>query len=101
MKNLLIKWLDWLIQKDKSPKVFFICDGLSQDGRVKFEMFWNDAFITNMKANGIQGTTEEETAMLFLVGSQLRPEEMGLAEESVESEAHPVLTSESNYIKRG
>lgn len=95
-----LKEVDAVINKVKDPTLVVISNGIGADGKIKFEMKWNDLFIKNVNKQGISGTTEEETAMLFLVGCQLKPEEFPAHDEEVVSESHPLLTAESNLLKQ-
>lgn len=95
-----LKEVDTVLSKLKDPTLIVISNGIGVDGRVKFEMKWNDLFIKNVNKHGISGATEEETAMLFIVGCQLKPEEFPAHDEEVVSDSHPLLTAESNLLKR-
>ena len=98
--TVLLKEIDKIHETLTSPSLIVISGGIGSDGKIKMEMKWNNAFIKNVNKSGISGQTEEQTAMLFLVGCQLKPEEFGLHEEDVVSEAHPLLSAESHELKK-
>lgn len=95
----LLKEVDSVLKTLDTPTLLLISNGIGDDKRIKMEMKWNNAFIKNVNKNGIAGATEEETAMLFLVGCQLKPEEFPGHDEEVVSDAHPLLSSDS-ILKR-
>jgi len=95
MRKILTWLINFLVERSKHPYVAYITSGISDDGQIKFEMYWNKGLIENLHKNGIRGANDNETAMLFLVGSQLRPNEFPDPEDSVNSESHPLLSSEN------
>jgi hypothetical protein len=95
MRKILNWLINFLVERTKQPYVAYITSGISEDGQIKFEMYWNKGLIENLKRNGINGANDHETAMLFLVASQLRPSEFPDPEENVNSEAHPLLSTEN------
>lgn len=97
--NKILHDIDNIIKKLDEPTLILISNGIGQDNRIRMEMKWNDAFIKNVNRHGIVATTEEETAMLFLVGCQLKPEEFPGHDEEVVSDAHPLLSTDT-ILKR-
>lgn len=96
----LLKEIDDILKTLDTPTLLLISNGIGDDKRIKMEMKWNNAFIKNVNKNGIAGATEEETAMLFLVGCQLKPEEFPGHDDEVVSSAHPLLSADTNLLKR-
>lgn len=97
---MISKILDILKSRSKKPWASFQTNGFGEDGRIKFEISYNKAFIENLSAHGIRGINDQETVMRFLVASQMLPEEM-LENDIVRSEAHPMLQSDKNILREG
>jgi len=68
MRKILTWLINFLVERSKHPYVAYITSGISDDGQIKFEMYWNKGLIENLHKNGIRGANDNETAMLFLVG---------------------------------
>jgi len=84
----------------KQPWACFETTGPSKDGRVEFSISANKAFIENLKALGMGGTTDEETVQMFFVQTRMIPEDL-MGDDTVSPEATPNLTHEANKFVRG
>lgn len=98
--NKIMTDIDNILKTYDEPTIILISNGIGTDNRIKMEMKWNNAFIKNVNKHGISGATEEETAMLFLVGCQLKPEEFPGHDNEVVSDAHPLLSADNHILKR-
>ena len=99
MKKFLVKLLDRLHKRDKEPWAMFETSGIDDQGRIKIETFWNDAFIENARKFNLPGTTPEEVVTMFFVGAQIKP--YHLPEDEIVSDAHINLSADTNSLKRG
>ena len=68
-------------KKSSIPNLSVIHSGIDEDGRIKLELDWNDAFIKELNNNGFVGDSEEETVEKYLAS---------IARESFESPSLPV-----------
>lgn len=82
-----------------TPWATFEVTGFENDGRVKVEFNWNDAFITKLNDLGFQAETEEDSVQLFFYAAQLRPTELSEGDASVQSDSHPSLSANQNIIR--
>lgn len=57
------------------PRASFTVVGF-EEGRIKVEFDWNDAFIKTINALGFVAETEEDTVQLFFYASSMRPTEL-------------------------
>lgn len=95
-KDPFLQQMDTHYAKSKKPWAIFQTNGISPEGRIKFVLSFNKAFINNIRKHGIEGATDEEAAMMFLVASQMLPEEM------MREESQPIVQLESddhNFVR--
>lgn len=85
-----------------TPWAMFEIVGFQDDGQVKVEFNWNDAFIRKLDQLGFTAETEEDTVQLFFYASQMKPTSLMEAggDESVQSEDLPQLSENSNRVAR-
>ncbi len=67
--------------------------------RIKVEFHWNAAFIEELHRLGVQAETEEDSVQLFFYASQMRPTEMSIGDEAVQSIEHPTLSQPQNVLR--
>jgi len=95
------KWLGDISHKySKTPWFQFETSGIDKDGGVAMDLSWNPAFISHLREVGFLGTDEQDMVRQFMLAITLPPELMDIGDEPVQSEAHPQLTSDNNYLKR-
>lgn len=92
--SLLVKIQEVFKKRSKKPWLCVEMGGVGKDGRIEMKFSWNRALIENLNKAGFFGTNEEETIQLFILSSQMRPEDFPDPEEVVSSSAHPGLQSE-------
>jgi hypothetical protein len=81
------------------PWAMFEINGFSDDGRIKVEFNWNDAFVVKIHALGFQAETAEDSVQLFFYASQMKPTQLSGGDETVQSESHPQLSGQSNILR--
>ena len=95
--------LTWLKEKFKSkssqPWAEFETPGLDDQGRIKWIMRWNNAFIDSLRKSGFGGMTEEETVQQFFMMCQMMPDGMQ-PNETVNPTSMPNLSNEANSFRR-
>lgn len=98
--------LTWLKEKfkgmSKKPWAEFETSGMEADGRIKWNMRWNTAFIDQLHRNGFSGMTTEETVQNFFLMCQMLPDG-ATQNETVSPASMPNLSSEAetlNTIRR-
>jgi hypothetical protein len=95
----------WFTEKlknlSKKPWANLVLNGIV-DGKVKFELRYNKAFLKNLKEHGYEGATDEEVVQTFLFGSFIVPQ--FLVDQVVSSE-HPdlgiELSNQNNTFRKG
>ncbi|MEM2159631.1 MAG: hypothetical protein QXN55_01600 [Candidatus Nitrosotenuis sp.] len=89
----LAKFTNWLTEKiqnkSKRPWGQFTVSGINE-GMLRFQMQWNQAFLDNLHDNGFRGTSDEETVQNFLLGSLMWPKELNV-DNTINSDEHPFL----------
>jgi hypothetical protein len=86
-------------KRSKKPWVEIVSDGI-EDGQVKLEFEWNDAFIKEIRDHGFVGHTEEECIQQWLE-ALTRQTTQEIEEEVVDHpspENHPSLSSGHRLI---
>jgi len=83
----------------EDPWATFEVRGFEDDGRIKVEFNWNDAFIQKIKDLGFQAETEEDSVQLFFYASQMKPTELSGGDDPVQSAEHPQLSSQQNVLR--
>lgn len=85
-----------------TPWAMFEVIGFENDGRVKVEFNWNDAFIAKLDELGFTAETEEDTVQLFFYASQMQPAHLASigGDESVQIEDLPQLSGRVNRVAR-
>ncbi len=73
-------------------------ESFEADGRIKMSFDYNDAFVAKIKAMGFEAETDEDCVQLFFVASALRPAELTNGDDTVQSTAHPNLSSQQNML---
>ena len=100
VKKLLEKALDWRRNASKEPWASFEVTGFEDDGRIKVNTNWNDAFITKIYELGFKAETEEDSVQLFFYTAQARPTEFdGIDSEEAVSLDHPNLSSDTHSLR--
>lgn len=94
-RSWLLQLKELIARRSKKPWACFETTGPDKDGRVGFSISYNDAFIQNLSNLGMSGTTPEETVQLFFLQMRMVPENMMEAEQTVNPEAMPNLSSEA------
>jgi hypothetical protein len=102
-KNGLLSSKDlFLLEQDESqtPWAIFEIVNFDEDGKVKVEFNWNQAFIKKLDEVGFTAETEEDTVQLFFYASQMQPEELSevSGDESVQIADLPNLSQNVNRI---
>jgi len=88
-----------------TPWAMFEVVGFEDDGRIKVEFNWNQAFIEHLDTLGFTAESEEDTVQLFFYTSQMRPTNIGQAVEDDEddlpvNEDLPMLSDPNNRVMR-
>lgn len=83
-----------------TPWAMFEVNGFENDGQIKVEFTWNDAFIYKLNLLGFTAETEEDTVQLFFYASQMKPTAISDidGDETIQSEDLPQLSSNANRI---
>ncbi len=89
-------------QSLSTPWAMFEIVGFTQDGQIKVEFNWNDAFIKKLDQLGFTAETEEDTVQLFFYASQMKPTHITLAggDDAPQTEDLPQLSNDSNRVVR-
>lgn len=99
----MLTWLkDKLKSRSKAPWAEFETSGIEADGRIRWAMRWNDAFIDQLQRHGFTGITTEETVQNFFLMCQMAPDGIH-PEDTVNPAAMPNLSAEAdslNIIRR-
>lgn len=109
----MVSWLKRLFGKKKTDREAYIAEqekvetpwanfeivGFEDDGRVKVMFHWNQPFIKKVKKLGFEAETDEDIVQLFFYASQLRPTELSVGDDPVQSEEHPRLSSQQNVLR--
>ena len=84
-----------------SPWASFEVNGFEDDGRVKVDFTWNQAFVKKIKALGFEAETDQDCVQLFFFASSLRPTTMAdsASDDPVQSTAHPQLSEIHNELR--
>lgn len=98
VRKLLSTLIDKIDQRSNEPRGSFVVTGFENDGRVKIEFNWNDAFIKKIKSLGFEAETDEDSVQLFFFASQMRPQSLAVGDDPVQSENHPSLSGQQNVI---
>lgn len=98
LRNLLAKWLDRIDSKSETPRASFTINGFEDQGRVKVEFNWNDAFIKKVRGLGFDAETDDDVVQLFFYTAMMRPTELSEGEAPVASDAHPQLSNQRNVL---
>jgi len=86
-------------EKSTYPWAMFEIVGFKEDGQIRVEFNWNDAFIEKINALGFKAETEEDSVQLFFYASQMKPTELSAGDEPVQAEATPRLSSPANIMR--
>jgi len=86
-------------EQSLEPWACFEVTGFEDNGRIRVEFKWNDAFIAKIRPLGFEAETEEDSVQLFFYTAQLRPTELSVGDESVNSVEHPTLSGPQNVFK--
>ena len=108
----MVKWIKRLFRSPEQkvlaareassePWASFEVVGFEPDGRIKIVFNWNQSFIKSIKALGFEAETDEDTVQLFFYTSSMRPTQLATdpQDDSVQSTAHPSLSSIQNEIR--
>ena len=98
-RSLLIQLKELLMRRSKKPWACFETTGPDREGRVAFTISYNNAFVENLRNQGMAATPAEETVQLFFLQMRMLPESM--MDDAVNPEATPNLTNEANQFRRG
>lgn len=82
------------------PWACFEIVAFEDDGQVKVDFNWNDAFIKKINSHGFQAETEQDSVQLFFYTAQMRPTQisnMG-GDQTVQSENHPGMSDPANRV---
>jgi UDP-N-acetylglucosamine enolpyruvyl transferase len=72
-----------------------------EEGRVKVEFNWNQAFIDELDKLGFTAETQEDTVQLFFYASQMKPTSVETSgDPSVQSSDLPNLSANTNQVRR-
>ena len=96
--SFLVNVKEQIAMRSKKPWACFETNGLSENG-LGISIHWNRAFIENINAAGIHGTTDEETLQLFFMFMSSRISD-GISDGAINPEATPTLTNEANRFIR-
>lgn len=99
IRKILIWLLDKSQQHNKEPFGCYFTSGI-HNGQAPIQFVWNKAFIDNLRMAGYECETEEETVELFYVATRPTPQQYEDLEESVNSDDHPRLSNDANYLRR-
>lgn len=100
VKELLQKALNWRHNADAEPWASFEVIGFEEDGRIKVNTNWNDAFVKKINALGFQAETEDDSVQLFFYTCMARPTELdGVEEDSAISNGHPNLQNDTHQLR--
>jgi hypothetical protein len=81
----------------KTPWAMFEVIGFEDDGKIKVEFNWNDAFIKRLESLGFVAETPEDSVQLFFYTAQMRPTSLD-GDTAVQSDDLPTLSSPVNRI---
>lgn len=100
VKKLLERALDWRRNASPEPWASFEVTGFEDDGRIKVQTNWNDAFIEKIYDLGFKAETEEDSVQLFFYTAQARPTEFdGVDVDEAVSEGHPNLQNDTHTLR--
>lgn len=98
--GLLRNLSNWAISRSKEPWASFEVTGFEQDGRIKVDFNWNEAFIKKIHGLGFKAETEEDSVQLFFYASSMRPTQFdGAEEDPAISTGHPNLTADTHSLR--
>ena len=101
MVKRFLRWaFDKSMDRQKEPWAMFEIAGFEEDGRIKVKFNWNTAFIKKAQELGFQAETEEDTVQLFFYASTMRPTDLSIGDDPVQSDAHPTLSGQQNTVMR-
>lgn len=87
-----------------TPWAMFEVVGFEDDGQIKVEFNWNQAFISHITKLGFVAENEEDAVQLFFFTSQMRPSSLvGDAENEMDlpiNDDLPLLSDNSNRLVR-
>jgi len=100
VKAMLEKLLDWRRNASDEPWASFEVTGFEEDGRIKVQTNWNDAFIKEIHERGFKAETEEDSVQLFFYTAQATPTEFdGAEDDPATSASHPNLQSDTHQLR--
>jgi len=87
-----------------TPWAMFEVVGFENDGQIKVEFNWNDAFISHITKLGFVAENEEDAVQLFFFTSQMRPSSLVNDPENEMdlpiNDDLPLLSDNSNRLMR-
>lgn len=87
-----------------TPWAMFEVVGFENDGQIKVEFNWNDAFISHITKLGFVAENEEDAVQLFFFTSQMRPSSLvNDSENEMDlpiNDDLPLLSDNSNRLMR-
>lgn len=86
-------------ENSNTPWAMFEIDGFEDKGRIKVQFSWNEAFIKKIKELGFDGENDQDRVQLFFYASQMRPTELTIGDDPVQSDQHPRLSDQLNTLK--
>jgi hypothetical protein len=98
MRKLVASLLEKLDARSKTPRASFTINGFEPDGRIKVQFTWNKAFVEKIQALGFEAETEEDCVQLFFFASAMRPMQLSVGDDPVQSSSHPTLSGQQNVI---
>lgn len=101
-QSFLVKVKEWWFKNSDKPWACFETDGPSRDGILEFSISWNNSFVERLKRLGYTGGNDEELVQLFFLSTRVLPENLlnESADDTVNPEGMPRLTSEMNELRR-
>jgi hypothetical protein len=99
----MVRFFEWLtellMRRSKKPWGRFTVGGITEDNQIRFEIAYNKALLKNIKANGLEGETDEDTINNFLFATVMYPKQYEDTVDPVQSDFHPNLSSADNKFK--
>lgn len=87
-----------LQESTETPWAMFEIADFKDDGQIKVEFNWNQAFIKRINALGFQAETEEDSVQLFFYTSQMKPTSLSGGDDAVQADGTPNLSSPANRM---
>jgi hypothetical protein len=81
------------------PWAMFEISGFEDDGRLKVGFSRNQPFIDKIRELGYVAETEDDSVQLFFYTSQMRPTQLSVGDDPVQSAEHPQLSGQQNVLR--